>query len=445
MKMESLRGGSSLAAAIGTAVGAALIGLFVGFSPPLAAAVVVLVGGAVAVARFGAVGIAVPAIALLPWMVILEGVLPAEVGTLTAAIGTGALLYIVAPLRYDSQLIPVAAVAFIAITLAHAIFATDFEQVIQAAKYMIFPSVVLAVTSRGARVALPALRRPVLGSCAAAMVFHLGVIAAGLGSSGTYYGAGEKLGFAAQGPHALALMSMIIAAAGLTVGRTWLKVGLFGLGAVPAVLTGVRSALLGIIVALLVFVLQSQRKLQAAALLGAIVVIAFASGALDVITTRFAEHSNEFSSFASAGSGRGEIWTVAFEAWGRAGPWAWLFGTGLRSIVGFELYALGTGLVGHSDIVEVLVQIGFFGFVAWIALWVVLLRARLRTVILLPIISFGVVNGSLEYVAPLTAGLFLAAACVDPEIGLGGRYAEPRWTRKISLSSEARVRPAQVI
>jgi len=414
MREVALERRSGAAIVLAAALAAVLTGMLVSRSPVLAVLVVGVVGMSVAAARFGAAGVAVPAFAALPWLVILEGVAPGQLGTLTAAVAAGALLYLVFPLSFESPLVPLAAGIFVTISLAHAIFATDSEQLIQAAKYTTFAAMALAVTSSRGRELLPSFRLPMLASCAAAMSFHLGVIAAGYGAANTYYGAGERLGFAAAGPHALALMSMIVAAAGLTLLRPQLKAGLFALGAVATALSGVRSALFGLAVALLIFFLQSRNKGRALMVLGAIAIVAVATGALDVLTARFAEHPNEFSSFATAGSGRGAIWSVALNAWDSAGPWAWLFGTGLRSIVGFELASLGHALIGHSDIVEVLVQLGVVGFAAWLCLWVGLLRANLRSLVLLPIVAFGVVNGSLEYVAPLTAGLFLAGACSEP-------------------------------
>ncbi|MEZ5079026.1 MAG: O-antigen ligase family protein [Solirubrobacterales bacterium] len=406
------RGPSALAIA-STAVAATVLGLLMVRSPVLAGLGLGALAVGVAMTRFGLVALVVSCFGLLPWLVILEGKLPGEVGTFTAAVAAGSLIVVAWPLRFESMAIPVAAFFWVAIVLGHAIFATDFEALIQACKYMVFPAMALAVTSESGRQIAAELKWPVLGSGLAAMAFHLGIVAAGLGASSTYYGAGEKLGFAAEGPHALALMSMIVATAGLTAPRLRERFAFFGLGAVATTLSGVRSALLGLVVALAVYLWRAPRKAQAVAVLAVVAAIAVATGALDVVGSRLESHSQEFSSFSSAGSGRGEIWTVAFNAWDAAGPSAWAFGTGLRSIPDFELRALGSELVGHSDIVEVLVQIGFFAFCAWIAIWVGLLRARLQPLVLVPIAVFGVVNGSLEYVAPLTAGIFLAAACAD--------------------------------
>jgi hypothetical protein len=399
------------------AIAAVATGLLIGRSPVLAGVAIATLGLSVAVMRYGPVAAVIPAFGALPWLVILEGLLPKAVGTITAAIAAGSLLFLLAPLRYESLLVPVAAVAFAVVVLAHAVYVTDGEQAIQAAKYLVFPAIILGVTNERAREVLPSLKTPVLASCLAAMVFHLAVIAAGAGSISTYYEAGERLGFAAEGPHALALMAMIIAAAGLTVKRTGLQIAFFALGAVPVALTGVRSALLGLAVILFIYVVQSPNRRQGLFVLGSVAAVAVVAGGVDVIMTRLSEHPEEFSSFATAGSGRGEIWTIAFDAWGAAGPTAWLFGTGLRSIIEFELVAIGSGIVGHSDIVEVLVQLGVLGFVAWLALWLGLLRSHLRALVLLPILVFAIVNGSLEYVAPLTAGIFLAGVCVEPRDG----------------------------
>lgn len=415
MRDFALEGYGGAAALAGVAaVAAVIMGVLIDRVPLLAGAGLVILALTVAVMRYGALGAVIPAFAALPWLVILEGLLPKAIGTTVAALAAGSLLYLVAPLRYRSTLLPVASAVFVAVVLAHAVYISDGEQAIQAAKYAVFPAIILAVCTERARDLLPPLKTPMLASCLAAMVFHLGVIAVGAGASGTYYGAGEKLGFAAEGPHALALMSMIIAAAGLTMRKTWQQVAFFALGAVPVALTGVRSALLGLVVVLVIYFLQSQNKRRAILVLGGMGAVALAAGGLDVLMNRFSAHPDEFSSFSTAGSGRGEIWGIAYDAWGAAGPVAWAFGTGLRSTVEFELAALGSALVGHSDIVEVMVQLGIVGFVAWVGLWLGLLRSPPVKIVVLPILVFGMVNGSLEYVGPLTAGIFLAGVCVPP-------------------------------
>lgn len=400
-----------LAVLTGGGLAACVLGLLVVRSPVLAALALGALAVTVAALRFGLLAFSGAALTLLPWMVITEGVAPALVGTLLAAAAAGGLLVCALPLRWDTPLVPLGVAIFLVAVLAQAVFASDGEQFTQAAKLVVFAAIALALTSTGAREFMPSLKPTLLASCLAAMVVHLMVIAAGLGTSAEYYDAGEKLGLAADGPHALALLATVVAAAGLTVRDTRLQIAFFALGAVPAMLTGVRSALLAIAVLLVVYLLQSRSKARALAVLGGVGLVALVSGAAGVVTARFASEAGEFSSFESVGSGRGLIWTVALEGWEASGPAAWAFGAGLKSVVEFEVAALGSGFVGHSDVIEVLVQLGVVGLVGWVAIWIGLLRAGLAAVVVLPILAFGVVNGTLEYVAALTFGLCLAAAC----------------------------------
>lgn len=395
---------------------AIMLGLLVVRAPVLA---LIGVGGLAVMAaavRFGALAFAGAALALLPWLVVMEGVAPAQIATLIAAGATGALLWCALPLGFERPLVPIAAAGFLALVMINLALANEGEQYTQAAKYIVFASLAVAVSTNAARELLPTMKTPLLISSGAAMAFHLLAIAAGLGGGGSdsYYDAGEQLGLAADGPHALALLATIVAAAGLTVRRTWMQIALFGLGVVPALLTGVRSALVAIVVVLAIYLVQSGMRMRTVVVFVSIIAIAVVSGALDVVTARFASESGEFSSFESAGSGRGLIWTVAIEGWQASGPFAWVFGAGLKSVVEFEIAALASGFVGHSDVVEVLVQLGVLGFAAWALLWFGLLRSGLSAIVLLPILMFGIVNGTLEYVAALTVGLCLAAACEGP-------------------------------
>jgi hypothetical protein len=410
-QLDERRDAAVLAAAAAAAV---VLGLLLARSPLLAGVAVLALTLTAGALRYGPLAVAVPAIAALPWLVVLEGVAPALLGTFTAATATAALLLVALPLRFATPLVPLGAFGFVLVVLGHATFATDEEQLIQAAKYMIFPAVALAVGSLSTGDLLERLKVPVLGSCVAAMVAHLGIVAAGVGNDSTYYGAGEKLGLSAEGgPHSLALLASIVAAAGLTLRRTDLQIGVFALGAVPALLTGVRSAIFAIAVILLVYLFQSRGKPRALGVLAAIAAIAVVSGAVEVVITRFDSESAELASFSSLGSGRGIIWTVALQGWEAAGPSAWLYGAGLRSVFDFEVAALGSGFVGHSDVIEALVQLGIAGLAAWLAIWAGLLRSGLSALVLLPMLAFGAVNGSLEYVPPLALGLFLAASAAD--------------------------------
>jgi hypothetical protein len=404
-----LRGDLILAA--GATLAAVAMGVLVVAAPLVGGLSIATLGVVVAAVRLGPVAIGLPALMLLPWFVVLEGVAPALVGTLVAAGAAGALLLAVMPLRFDNAMVPAAAAAFVLVVGGHAIFAVDEEQFIQVAKYLVFVTIALAMSSATASELMPRLKVPLLASGFAAIVVHLGIVAAGLGNASSYYGVGERLGYAADGPHALALLATIVAGAGLAMQRLTLQIPFFSLGVVTAMLTGVRSALLGIAVMIVLFLLRARSKARAVGVLVAFAVVAVVTGAADVVTSRFDREAGEFASFSGAGSDRGLIWTVAIQGWEAAGPAAWFVGAGLQSVVEFEVAALGSGLVGHSDLVEILVNLGIVGLVAWLTLWVGLLRAGMSAFVLLPILTFGLVNGTLEYVAAITFGLAVAAAC----------------------------------
>lgn len=398
------------AACVAVATGALLVRF-----PAAGIGLVALAGlGALAVrlTRLGAVELLV---GLLPWLVIFDGPLPGLIRTFVTAGAALALLFLATPLQYRSMLGPVAAALFVAIVLGNAIFATDSEQFTQVAKYMIFPAVALAVLSERGQERLPAARDFILASCVAAMVVHLGVVGAGLGETGTKYDIGEKLGFGRGIVHEMALTFVVVAAAGLVSSeRVPVQLTLFALGAVPALLTGVRSALLALLVVVLIFVVRQRFDRRALAVVAAIFVVAFASGGAQVVQERFAKESRTETSLATAGSQRGAIWTTAVEPWWNGSPPEWLFGTGLGSIEAAEIRELGSPFFGHSDLIEVGVTFGLVGFLVWAGLWLALVRAPLESIVLIPLIVYAIVNGSMLYVAPLTLGLVFSAACRAP-------------------------------
>lgn len=399
-----------LAVCLAVATGALLVK-----SPAAGAALVAAVGlGATAsrVSRLGAVELLVGA---LPWLVVFDGLLPGLLKTFVATAAAIALLGLVAPLRVRGMLAPVAAGLFVASVLAHGIFATDSEQLQQVAKYLIFPAVALAVLSERGQEMLPRARNFILGSSLAALTVHLGIIAAGLGQTGTKYEIGEKLGFGRGIVHEMTLTFVVVAAAGLVSSkRVPVQLAFFALGAIPAMLTGVRSALLALFVVILIYAIRTRFDRRAITIVVVLVAVAFASGGAQVALERFNKESKSETSLATAGSERGAIWTVAVTPWWNAGPPQWLFGMGLGAVEEAEIRELGTPFFGHSDLIEVGVTFGLVGILAWWLLWVALLRSPLEGIVLVPLIVYAVVNGSMLYVAPLTLGLVFSAACRAP-------------------------------
>ncbi len=400
------------------AVFAAAAGALVVRSPAAAVAAVAAVAVGAVASRLSRLWVAQLLLAALPWLVIFDGLTPHLLRTFVTAAAAVALLAVALPLRYSRALGPVAAVAFIGVVVANGVFATASEQYIQVAKYLIFPAVSLAVLSERGQEQLPRARNFILMSCLAAMVVHLGIVTVGLGQAGTKYDIGEKLGFGRDIVHEMGLTFVIIAAAGLiSTKRIPVQVAFFALGAVPALLTGVRSALLALLVVVVLYLIRTRFNRRALAVIALMLVVAMASGGAKVVENRFNASSPDQTALASGGFGlsqRGEIWTVALDAWSAGGPPHWFFGLGPGSVEYAEIHELGKPLFGHSDLIEIGVQLGLVGFAIWSLLWFALLRSPLENIVLAPIIVYAFVNGSAEYVAPLTLGLAFAAACRPP-------------------------------
>jgi hypothetical protein len=397
------------------AAAAVLAGAAVAKSPPMGVGLVALICAAAVAMRLTRLGVVELTLAALPWLVIFDSQMPSLLKTFVATAAAAAMLWLAVPLRYRRSFDPVVALLFIAVLCANVVFATESDQYVQFAKFLIFPAVCLAVLSERGQEELPRARNIVLASCLAAMVVHLGIVAAGLGQTGTKYEIGEKLGFGRNVLHEMALTFVVIAAAGLVSSeKILLRATFFALGAVPALLTGVRSALLALIVVMLIFVLRSRLDRRALATVLAIFAVAMASGGIQIVKNRFSAESQQETSLSSIGSGRGEIWEAAVSPWWNAGPPEWLFGTGLRSVEEQELRDLGKVFIGHSDLIEVGVQLGVIGLALWALLWFALLRSPLENIVLVPLIVYSVVNGSIEYVAPTALGLAFAAACRPP-------------------------------
>jgi hypothetical protein len=351
-------------------------------------------------------------LAALPWLVVFDAVMPSLLKSFVAPAAVASMVWISMPLHYQRKMGPIAAALFIATMIANVVFATDSSEFIQFAKFMIFPIAAIAVLSDRGQEKLRGVHKVVMGSCLAAMVVHLGVVAAGLGQTGTKYNIGEKLGFGRDIVHEMTLTFVVIAAAGLVSSkRLSLQITFFALGAIPALLTGVRSALLALLVVLFIFIVRLGLSKKALITVVALFAAAFVSGGVQIVQNRFEQTSKQESSISSVGSGRGAIWKTAFDPWWNAGPKEWLFGTGLRSIEKRELKELGVALVGHSDLIQVGIEFGLVLFVFWLLIWLALLRAPLENIVLVPLIVYALVNGSIEYVAPITLGLAFSASC----------------------------------
>jgi hypothetical protein len=377
----------------------------------LAGAVLTLAGCARGGLRF----IAVVFGGALPWLVVFNDVVPRLTATFAAAAATAAVFLLVdGPVRRSNLLVFSGASLLLSSVAVNAVQHPGTLGLIQAGKYLIFPALVVAVCKPAAFDSLRSLRRPFLASLLAAMCVHLAVSFTTLGATGSYYGAGERLGLAAGSPHQLALIAVSGGVAGFLAANRWrVRVLCLLLGTVPALLTGVRAALLAIAVVLIMLILGSRLSLMRKVVLVALVAALGTTGAFTAFKERVAKSTqdSEFASVATAGSGRGGLWETAVGAYLDAGPAEWAFGTGLRSLIRLEQERGGVAAVGHSDVIEVGVQLGAVGLLGWLLLWIGLLRTKCDPLILVPLLIYALVGGAMELTPAVTLVLVLALVC----------------------------------
>jgi hypothetical protein len=376
-----------------------------------------LVGGFAVTVVFVTVGIerfTTGVLALLPWFVLLIDVTPKLSLTLTAAAAV-ALLLILTPLRREvTGQAWLAAWLFAAIILADAVGSSHGSRFIEAAKYSLFPAMALVVSSPTMRARLIDMRSTLLVSGVAALAADGLAILLHVGKVGGYYGVGEQLGLAAESPHEIALIGVTVAIACLLVIRDirWRLAGA-AVASIPALATGVRSALLALVLSVVVLTLRARFRPSVVLSIAAVALAIVVSGVGSIVLARFDQSiaQGQYTSFSNVGSDRGAVWQTAIRYWDRGGPVGIVFGGGLRSIQYIEKTYFGEAVSAQSDAVAVLVELGIFGLVTWILLWVTLMRSGIEWLILVPLGSYAVSNGSLEYVGAVVFGIALAAAC----------------------------------
>jgi hypothetical protein len=380
------------------------------------AIVIVYFAAALAVtARRGLLGLTQLMAATLPWLVVLGTRLPRLTETVAAA-AVAAFVILVAIPKSDgssrSFFLRVGIVCFYGPVLLSLAREGDNDQFIQAAKYAVFPAIVIAVTEATNYRGVMSVAKICLFSGIAAVGTNLALGVAGFTGFSTY-GAGEIVGLA--GAHDLALLAGCVTAASLAASSSLKWSPAVAIGAVATVATGVRSVLPGLALLGLAKMVAAGARIRTIALVGLAVAAVFVSGAASVVMARFraGESGGEFQSFSALGSGRGEIYSTAVDSWRASSPIDWFLGMGLRAIPRLEEEKLGAPLVGHSDIVEVGVQLGIIGLIGLILIWWVLFARARSKAPLLVLVSFAVFNGALEYAAPLVVAVLLTAGPRD--------------------------------
>jgi hypothetical protein len=398
-------------AVTGSALAAVVVGDALTVSRSRAVVVVYSVVALAALARLGLLGIGLLLAATLPWLIVAGDHVPRLTETFVAGALTAVVILVVVPQRDRSNrsfFLRVGIVCFytpVVLSLGQEGYGDQF---IQAAKYLVFPAIVLAVTEATHYRGLMSLRTTVLwsGIAAVGVNFLLGVTGVG---HFTKYGAGEIAGFG--GAHDVALLAGCLTAAFLVAGRSLKWLHAVAVGAVATIATGVRSTLPGLAVLAIARMIVAGARIRTIVLVALALAAVFASGAADVVEARFksGESEGEYESFSALGSGRGGVYATALDTWRDESPVHWFIGTGLRSIPRFEQEKLGTALVGHSDIVEVGVQLGIVGLIGLIMIWWVLIASARVKAPLLVLASVAVFNGTLEYSGALVIAVLLTA------------------------------------
>jgi hypothetical protein len=380
-----------------------------------------------AIARRGLLGLTQLFAATLPWLVVAGDRLPRLTETFAAGALTALVILVAVPQSDGSNrsfLLRVGIVCFYGPVLLSLAQEGYGDQFIQAAKYAVFPAIVFAVTEATNHRGIMSLAMVSLVSGTVALSANLALGVAGFGGFGSY--AASRI-VEYGGEHDLALLAACLTAASLAASRSLKWSPAVVVGAISTVATGVRSALPGLAVVAIARLVASGARIRTMVLVTLGVVAVFASGAAAVVEARLhaGQERGEFESFSAFGSGRGEIYATAIESWRAASPIDWFIGTGLRSIPRLEEEKLGSALVGHSDLIEVGVQLGIIGLIGLALIWWVLIARARSKAPLVVLASFALFNGALEYSAALVTAVLLTAGARDAYKRMSTRITGP--------------------
>jgi hypothetical protein len=98
---------------------------------------------------------------------------------------------------------------------------------------------------------------------------------------------------------------------------------------------------------------------------------------------------------------------------------------------------LGQAFVGHSDVVEVGVQIGLVGLVGLLLIWWSFIAGASSKLPLLVLAPFALFNGALEYVAPMVVAVLLTASPTVARDGTTEADESPRPSSDLRATANA--------
>lgn len=112
--------------------------------------------------------------------------------------------------------------------------------------------------------------------------------------------------------------------------------------------------------------------------------------------------------------GVGGLWTLVVSHWSNSEADRLFVGDGLRSVERIqEQTAVKKAFVAQSDLVGVLVELGVLGLLAWLLMWLTIIKSGIDWIILLPLATYALINGPLEYAGAIVFGIALAGACIS--------------------------------
>ncbi len=289
---------------VGLAGVCAALGFAVVHAPLIASVALAAFLALVLLALTGPTRITHVALAGIPILVLLIDLTPRLTLTLSAA-ATVLLLLATTPRRFAITTLTFAGVAmFLGVVFIHLIQSSDGEQVVEAAKYLLFPAMAVVVSTRAGRDRLTRIRWILLGGGLLAMAIQGAAILLHAGPSGAYYGAGEQLGLTSESPHELALIGVTVAIACLIAIEDvrWRLTGA-AIAALPALATAVRSALIAFGLAIIPLVVHTRFKPSTVVSIVLISGIIVFSGVGSIVAARYEKDQKrgEFSSVQDFG------------------------------------------------------------------------------------------------------------------------------------------------
>ena len=157
-------------------------------------------------------------------------------------------------------------------------------------------------------------------------------------------------------------------------------------GAVGIVVTFTRTAIVGTVFFLALFLLSSRGSLRDLSVVRRLVVAALVLGAIgasfqfvstETMLSRISDLPGQGGSVAiqsESGSGRGLIWSSLLRLQSRASPVEWIIGHGMLAVPADLSRVIRIAVDGHNSILDILYDTGVVGLVLYLALALALFR-----------------------------------------------------------------------